>query len=64
MRCPHCDSELTEPQVKRLWSDLTRSKRRHRRGGPKSPVWRKHSEKAGSRCRCEKCNTLRARRNH
>ena len=56
VRCPHCDEELTEDQVRALWGEYARSKRKTL-GGPK--FWKKHSKRAGSRCRCPKCDQRR-----
>ncbi len=56
MHCPNCDEALTEEQVRALWGEYTRSKRKTL-GGPK--FWKKHSKKAGSRCLCLKCKKRR-----
>ena len=56
--CPRCDADLTPAQVRSLQQQLNSSLVRNRSGGK---VWRKHRADY-SRCRCAKCNLVRARR--
>ena len=59
MNCPHCNHELTDAEIKTLWSAYCNGRiPEHKRGGGAKP-WKRHSDAAGLRCRCKACIKLR-----
>jgi len=59
MNCPHCNHDLTDLEIKRLWSAYCNARiPEEKRGGGAKP-WKNHSVKAGLKCRCKDCNRLR-----
>ena len=57
--CPHCDSALSDDQIKSLWASYcARRVPKEKRGGGAKP-WKQHSDAAGLRCRCVDCIRMR-----